>query len=138
MECERKSVSVTVKNQRTSSAYDIFSPSPFILIHSDCKQKASLCVLYWCTASHLCTLRKCLILRKMDVCIVDFPFANDKIGYNNFFLSWDLAGDIVIKQPCVCNKTPTLLCIFPLEMWLENIKTVTILQCSYWSTNWRN
>lgn len=49
----------------------------------------------------------------MDVCIVDFQFANDKIGYHNFFLSCDLAGDIVIKQPCVCNKNPNRPVYFP-------------------------
>lgn len=34
----------------------------------------------------------------MAICILFFPFANDNIGYLNLFLSWDVAGGIVIKQ----------------------------------------
>lgn len=37
----------------------------------------------------------------MDICIGFFsPFVNDQLEYQNFFLSWDVAGGIVISVVC--------------------------------------
>lgn len=86
-----------------------------------------LWVLCWCTASNLFMLWKHLVLRKVDIYLVAFPFANDRIGYHNFFKLG--CGRWHGHQCSTPSKRPN-----PFKMWGEN----TILLCTYWSTNWQH
>lgn len=96
----KKPVPVTDKKQRASSAPNRcpFLPCAFHLNLFGLKEAESLWLLY-CADAH-CENALCIEKWTSAQFGFFFPFANDQLGYQRVFLSWDAAGGIVISTVC--------------------------------------